>query len=619
MASPANIPDLETEIAAQTARFNELRLAGQPLDGIKQTLSELKKTLALAKNAGGEKKPKAAGADGEARPESSSQEKKKERLLLKTAKGTRDYGPAEMFCRSHIERTITDCFTTYGGACLDTPVFERKDVLTDKYGEDAKLIFDLMDQGGEQLALRYDHTVPLARYLAMQGGSSTQSKLWQVGKVYRRDNPVMSKGRMREFTQADFDITGSWDAMIPDAEILSLLCTILTKLDIGEFTLKVNHRRILDGIFEVCGVPPEKIRSISSAVDKLDKLPWAEVRLEMTEEKGLDPAVADKIGEYVKHKGGPELLSLLERDAALTANASAKQGLSDMRILFTLLKAYGVIERISFDMSLARGLDYYTGIIYEAIVEASAPPGFKAANAFASAPSAESSTASSSAPAPAATESKKPKPKPKTTNSPNADDDKDIDESQVGVGSIAAGGRYDNLVGSFLCGAAGITPTSNPKDYKKLMGAGAPCVGVSIGMDRIFALVWPRWVERGARAKGTMVYVMSAGDGLLEERVRLVKELRDSGVKTDFLAKSKPKIAAQFAAGERDEVPFAVILGADELKAGLVTVKEQSWRLVDGKKVKIESTDKGTQVKRDELVAWLKKSETWGEWEAGVW
>lgn len=107
-----------------------------------------------------------------------------------------------MFCREHIERIVKECFTTYGGGCLDTPVFERKDILAGKYGEDAKLIFDLMDQGGEQLALRYDHTVPLSRYLAMNGAINTTSKLWQVGKVYRRDNPVMSKGRMREFSQA---------------------------------------------------------------------------------------------------------------------------------------------------------------------------------------------------------------------------------------------------------------------------------------------------------------------------------------------------------------------------------------------------------------------------------
>ena len=107
-----------------------------------------------------------------------------------------------MFCREHIERIVKDCFATYGGSCLDTPVFERKDILTGKYGEDAKLIFDLMDQGGEQLSLRYDHTVPLARYLATTHTNDPQAKLWQIGKVYRRDNPVMSKGRMREFLQA---------------------------------------------------------------------------------------------------------------------------------------------------------------------------------------------------------------------------------------------------------------------------------------------------------------------------------------------------------------------------------------------------------------------------------
>jgi histidyl-tRNA synthetase len=165
-----------------------------------------------------------------------------------------------MFCRDYVERIVKECFVLYGGAQLDTPVFERKDILAGKYGEDAKLIFDLEDQGGEQLALRYDHTVPLARYLAMCGATNTQSKLWQVGKVYRRDNPVMSKGRMREFSQAvccaavwamscvyacvdsrqDFDISGQWDTMIPDAELLSLLCTILTRLEVGEFTIKAR-------------------------------------------------------------------------------------------------------------------------------------------------------------------------------------------------------------------------------------------------------------------------------------------------------------------------------------------------------------------------------------------
>ena len=101
----------------------------------------------------------------------------------------------------------------------------------------------------------------------------------------------------------DFDIAGQFDPMVPDAEILAIVCEALTALDVGEFTIKLNHRKILDGIFQVCGVPTEKIRTISSAVDKLDKAPWEDVRKEMTEEKGLDPEVADRIGEYVKLKG----------------------------------------------------------------------------------------------------------------------------------------------------------------------------------------------------------------------------------------------------------------------------------------------------------------------------
>lgn len=158
-------------------------------------------------------------------------------------------------------------------------------------------------------------------------------------------------------------------------------------------------------------------------------------------------------------------------------------------------------------MSLARGLDYYTGIIYEAIVEASAPPGFKQADALA--PTSEGTD-----PTP------KPDPKKKPKKKVDEEGEEEIDESQVGVGSIAAGGRYDNLVGMFLSAASG--------EGKKT--ASIPCVGVSMGLDRIFAILWPRWVERGMRSKGTMVYVMSAGDGLLQERVQLVQALRESGI-----------------------------------------------------------------------------------------
>jgi histidyl-tRNA synthetase len=240
-------------------------------------------------------------------------------------------------------------------------------------------------------------------------------------------------------------------------------------------------------------------------------------------------------------------------------------------------------------MSLARGLDYYTGLIYEAIVEASAPPCFKAAENLTPAP-----------PTPAAA------PKKKSKKS-GPDEDEEIDESQFGVGSIAAGGRYDELVGLFTTAASG--------DGKK--GAGLPCVGVSIGLDRIFALLWPKWVDRGMRSKEVFAYVLAAGDGLLPERMELVQELRAQGIAADFLAKNKPKLNAQFAAGERDEVPYAIILGKDELKAGLVTVKEQRWEFVDGKKTKVESAEKGTHVPRAELVRWLKATTTFKDWSSG--
>ena len=276
------------------------------------------------------------------------------------------------------------------------------------------------------------------------------------------------------------------------------------------------------------------------------------------------------------------------------------------------------VPQISFDMSLARGLDYYTGIIYEAIVEASAPPDFKQAGALASTSTSEGTDQKP--------DSKKPKKKV------DEEGEEEIDESQVGVGSIAAGGRYDNLVGMFLSAASG--------EGKKT--ASIPCVGVSMGLDRIFAILWPKWIERGMRSKGTMVYVMSAGDGLLQQRVQLVQALREAGInvrfyhfprsylcadrhailissQTEFSFKNKPKLPAQFAAGEKDEVPFAVILGGDELKAGLVTVKEQKWEFKDGQKVKVQSEEKGTQVPRNQLIDWIRNTQTFRDWQIGKW
>ena len=123
-------------------------------------------------------------------------------------------------------------------------------------------------------------------------------------------------------------------------------------------------------MFQVCGVPEEKIRSISSAVDKLDKMSWQDVKREMVQEKGLEEQVADRIGEYVKLKGGMDLVDQLLANETLTGNQTALEGIKDMQTLFVYLDLFGIMDKVSFDLSLARGLDYYTGVIYEAIFKA---------------------------------------------------------------------------------------------------------------------------------------------------------------------------------------------------------------------------------------------------------
>lgn len=216
---------------------------------------------------------------------------------------------------------------------------------------------------------------------------------------------------------------------------------------------------------------------------------------------------------------------------------------------------------MSFDLSLARGLDYYTGIIYEAVTADSAPPKPTAANASPEA-KAEKDAANTQA------------------NGANPEDE----DAKVGVGSIAAGGRYDNLVSMFSAN-----------------GTQIPCVGISFGVERIFSILWKKRLAQfkdNMKSKDVDVFVMAVGDGLLIERMQIAKELWDAGLKvsyfcsrwrnivqrqltfashrqTEFLYKAKPKARPQFDVIERDQIPFAVIIGASELQDGKVRIKEQ--------------------------------------------
>ncbi|EGW31172.1 uncharacterized protein SPAPADRAFT_63089, partial [Spathaspora passalidarum NRRL Y-27907] len=421
-------------------------------------------TEAAAVAAAASSAPANSGAPSGKAQSKKSKKSKAQEFLLKTPKGTKDWADKDMVIREAIFGSLSSLFKKHGGVTIDTPVFELREILTGKYGEDSKLIYNLEDQGGELTSLRYDLTVPFARFVACNNISSI--KRYHIAKVYRRDQPAMTKGRMREFYQCDFDIAGQYDIMVPDSEILNLLCEGLVGLGIQDFKVKLNHRKILDGIFQACGVKDEDVRKISSAVDKLDKSPWEAVKKEMVVEKGQTEEVADKIGEFVKLNGTiREVVNLLKQSELLAANASAQKGIEEMEILADYVEAFEIDNFLSFDLSLARGLDYYTGLIYEAVTAASAPP----ANAS--------------------------ELKEKATK----DKKEDVEDASeyVGVGSIAAGGRYDNLVGMF----------SNGKSI--------PCVGISFGVERLFSIIKARAAKELEKISPnhTEVFVMAFGGG----------------------------------------------------------------------------------------------------------
>lgn len=437
-------------------------------------------------------------------------------------------------------RTLSDVFERHGGQELDTPVFELQEILSGKYGEDSKLIYDLQDQGGELCSLRYDLTVPFARWLAMNSNYPQVSR-YQIAKVYRRDQPVVSRGRYREFYQCDFDIAGEYEPMTTDAEILLIIVEAFEALQM-DITIKINHRRILDGMFAVAGVSEDKIRAISSAVDKLDKLSWGEVKQEMVEQKGLPESVADQIGQFVRNRGNlAEILGSLKADEKLAANEDVKSGINDMARLLSYLEAYDIADKVSFDLSLARGLDYYTGVFFEVV-----------------------------------------------TSLPNAKEAGTNKEPQVG--SIAAGGRYDKLVGMYC-----------DRDV--------PNVGVSFGVERIYTILnarEPKKKGESAIAQDFDVYVVAAGgDGFLLERMGICGQLTKSGIRAGFLRKAKPSLRSQFNAAGK--VPLTVILGPDELAAGNVRLKASTGKDPEpGTQGKGEK-DRGQLVARDDLVVEVKK------------
>jgi len=290
-------------------------------------------------------------------------------------KGTRDFSPEEMARRNYIFDTIRGVFRTYGYSQIETPAMENLSTLLGKYGDEGdKLLYRILNSGDAfadvdpskplasqvcEKGLRYDLTVPFARFVVQHQNELTfPFKRFQIQPVWRADRP--QKGRYREFYQCDVDAIGSRSQMC-ELELIQIIDEVFARLDVRTI-VKVNNRKVLTGLAEICGFP-DKVVDITVAIDKLDKIGLEAVEAEMME-KGLTPE-AVKILEPILKLEGTNEEKISRMRAIMASSETGLKGLDELDELFCLVSAAGIRTSVEIDLSLARGLNYYTGAIFE--------------------------------------------------------------------------------------------------------------------------------------------------------------------------------------------------------------------------------------------------------------
>lgn len=426
--------------------------------------------------------------------------------------GTRDFGATTLYKRNYILNTIRSVFETYGFEPLETPAMENLDTLLGKYGDEGdKLIFKVLNNGlnhpdkqatartdfeaileGKntkgitERALRYDLTIPFARYVAMnQGQLAFPFKRYQMQPVWRADRP--QKGRYREFYQCDADIAGS-DSLWNEAELAGIYRDVFTALSLP-VTIRINSRKILAALAVACG-DVNRLTDITIAIDKLDKIGLEKVLQEL-EKKGLDSEQLHLIESYLKITGTPdEKIEALKQ--LLSGNELAAQGIEEISFVLHHAEPEGTI-RTEPDFTLARGLNYYTGVIYE------------------------------------------------------------VKALGVDMGSIGGGGRYADLT-SFFGG-------------KDISG-----VGISFGVDRIYDVLEELNLFPPTLSKNTEVLFFNLGNKECTKAFKLMHNLRKKKIRCELYPESA-KFDKQFKYADKKGIPYAAIIGMEELSTGKVIVK----------------------------------------------
>ncbi|MEZ6041875.1 MAG: histidine--tRNA ligase [Planctomycetaceae bacterium] len=288
------------------------------------------------------------------------------KIKPQTLRGFRDFLPDQMMAREHLIDTARAVYRSYGFAPIDTPALEYAEVLLGKGGEESdKQVFRFMDQGDRDVAMRFDLTVPLARFAAQHAQElGTPFRRYHIGPVWRGERPA--RGRFREFMQCDFDTIGT-KSNTADIETLFVINDLIERIGFERFTIRINNRCVLNGLLEKNGVMEHAV-GILRALDKLDKIGRDAVVTEMVEKVGITEQQAGQVLDMAQLQGSPdEIMSALE--IMLAGSATGEPGLANLRELFSAAKACGLpAERVSLDVSIARGLDYYTGTIYETLL-----------------------------------------------------------------------------------------------------------------------------------------------------------------------------------------------------------------------------------------------------------
>ena len=417
-----------------------------------------------------------------------------ERVRPRTLSGFMELMPDKQVQMERMMQVLRDSYSLYGFTPLDTPVIESAEVLLAKGGgETEKQIYRFM-KGDSDLALRFDLTVPLAKYVAANYGQlAFPFKRFQIGKVYRGERS--QRGRFREFYQADIDVIGDGSLdIINEAEIPAIIYRTFTTFGLKKFVIRVNNRKVLNGYYAMNGLT-EKSGEIMRTVDKLDKIGADKVRRLLIEENGLTEEQAFSILHFITITGSSQRkLQVLETDRG--RNEMFDTGLDELTTVVKYLSAFGVPEEnFEIDLTIARGLDYYTGTVYETTL----------------------------------------------TDYPE-------------IGSVCSGGRYDNLAEYYT--------------DKKLPG-----VGISIGLTRLFYVLGEQGLlnDETVTAPADVLVIPMVED--LTYPIAAATALRAKGVRTQIYTEKK-KVKQKFAYADKLGIPYAVIIGSDEVDQGVVSVKD---------------------------------------------